>query len=257
MLKRELIETFGTIGVQARLRQVLATDPVLTIGQLERRVDLILKSARFRPNPAEWAALLGSVGFALTERQVGTSVGARVKSLEVFVCSSTRVATLTDWNLRQLAGLAAVRYGLGVRAEHWQLRALERTNTHMPIPDAMIRLVGDKPATATYRPPPLPVHALVALEWDSGSATRTELVEKIRSYAATATCQIWAAPTLKRAMTIHELLSHHLEPGHLATLAVDWRSGQAIDLMLPDRGTVLFTALSRVVPLDAPWGVLC
>jgi hypothetical protein len=253
-------------NLYSKIRRVLQTDPVITAQQLEHRNGLIAARVQNRPSAKDWFELLQKAEFACTERSVKTSVGARVSSVEQFICASKRVAALTDWNLRQLAGLAALRYGLGIPAEHWQLRALERTNLNdVAIPDAMIyesRANKPKARFDEYgkfqglRPiSPTSPEALVAVEWDSGSATRTELTQKIQSYRLIAAHQIWAVPTLARAETILDLLKRELPNRGLMVIAVDWRTGKLIRLMLPHRGTGLEQVLTRVMPVDATWRI--
>jgi hypothetical protein len=247
-----------------KLRRILQTDPVLPLKQLEARADLVFGSSTRKQSLEQWQRILELEGFALATRQTRLSVGARVSHLETFVCSSQRVSELTDWNLRQLAGLAALRYGLGIRPEHWQLRALERTNQHaQPIPDAMIHLARATNPVAMFSDSgkfqrmrttqPATARTVIGVEWDSGSATRTELKQKILSYQQIAECQIWAVPTIARAKTIMESLSQHLPVEVLMVIALDWRTGKLLAQMRPYRGTVLEQFLTRVIPIDAPW----
>ena len=250
----------------AKIRRILQTDPVITAQQLEHRIGLIPSRIQHRPNSKDWFELLQNAEFACVERSVKTSVGARVSSVEQFICASKRVAALTDWNLRQLAGLTALRDGLSIPAEHWQLRALERTNlSDVAIPDAMIyesRANKPKARFDEYgkfkglRPVIKASPAsLIAVEWDSGSATRTELTQKIQSYCLIAAHQIWAAPTVARAETILELLERELPNRGLMVVAVDWRTGKLLRLMLADRGNGLRQVLTRVMPVDASWKI--
>jgi hypothetical protein len=239
-----------------RLRRALQTDPVLTLEQLPQRTDL-----EFLGLSAETCfELVQILGFAHTTRTLKTSIGARVTSQSTFVCSSAKVARLTDWNLRQLAGLAATRHGLGIHADHWQLRALERTNqSDVPIPDALVHLFrATKPKLIITssglriqptRQVPTP-EMLIAIEWDSGSTKIQEIENRADRYADLADQQIWLSPTVARAETIAEALT---PIGGYASLAIDWRTGELLDLMLEDRDNPLVPALARVMNTDAPW----
>ena len=229
-----------------RLRQTLQTDPVLTVKMLGQRRDLWTPGSRTPDDDAIWAALERD-GFARTERVMTRSVGARVQTTQRFVCASKRVAELTSWNLRQLAGLAATRAGLGISPTAWKLRALERSNRPLAIPDAEVG-VQTRSANA--------FNHLIALEWDSGSATRSTLAQKITAYAAVAPGQLWLAPTIHRAVTLHESLSAVLPAGSFGVLTVDWCDGLVLAAMLPHRGSWLELSLARVMPVDAPWGAL-
>lgn len=252
--------------VLKKVRRILRTDPVITTHQLENRLDFNPPEREIKPTAADWLGLLDSEGFVCIEHLVKTSVGARVKTPEQFVCASKRVAELTDWNLRQLAGLAALRYGLGIRSDNWQLRALERTNqSNVPIPDAMIHLSratnpqvfqSDSYAFRGLRKvSKAKPSEVIAIEWDSGSATRTEMIGKIHSYAQVANYQIWVAPTTVRAKTITELLKDYLPIDASLVVAVDWRSADLLWLMLPHRGSSLEQFVSRVSNVDAPWSI--
>ena len=173
-------------ALYTKIRTILRTDPVITSHQLEHRQGLIPDRIQIRPYSQEWYRLLKDADFACTECLVKTSVYARGASFEQFICASEKVAGLTNWNLRQLAGLAALRYGLGIRPEHWQLRALERTNlSNFAIPDAIIyESRANKPKlkfdnngrfNGIRKVDPASPETIIAVEWDSGSATRTEL----------------------------------------------------------------------------------
>lgn len=252
--------------VLQKIRRILRTDPVLTVHQLEHRLDFSPIEWLIKPTARDWWDLLVKEGFACTELRLKISVGARVKTSEQFVCSSERISHFSDWNLRQLAGLAALRYGLGIRPDNWQLRALERTNqSNDPIPDAMIHLAratnpqiaqGDSVKIQGLRlTPKAKPEAVIAVEWDSGSATRDKISHKILNYSQVATSQIWAVPTQHRAETINQLLQASLSPAASMVVTVDWRTAKLIRLMLPYRGGDLDSILSRVVSIAAPWKV--
>jgi hypothetical protein len=233
---------------KARLRHALEYDLTLP-------VQLVINSTYFCPygcvNQPSLEAMIAQLerdGFAVATRFVNLTKGSRHKDALSFVCKSSKISQFAGWNLRQLSGCAAIRHGLNILPSNWNLRALERTN----IPDLAI------PDVVVHPPHLLPAAAFnqgIALEWDSGSATRSTLLEKAVSYAKVARCQLWATGSLERAATLLEILRRVLPSEQCGAFAVDWRVGGLLGYVLPHTSSLLSSSLERVMPNNTRWTI--
>ena len=241
-----------------QLRRILRTDPVLPIKHLEYRHDLTFNRERLRLSEREWIDLCHAAQIHIAMHNTTLTKGSRVVEQHFFACASSKTSKLTHWNMRQLSGMAGVRFSLGIHPDHWELTALNRTNTPKhAIPDAIIHL----------EPRPLLVGKIkrdwfsyfgyetdIAIEWDSGSAVRTHLESKVIAYAGISYYQLWVAPTMARANTLCDVCSTVLDPTRFGVLAVDWRTGKLYGQYLPPRGTNLSAVLEPTMrEVHQPW----
>lgn len=241
-----------------QLKRILRTDPVLPVNHLEHRYDLTPTRERLRLSERKWLDLCLEAQIHTAMHYTALSKGSRNPEKHFFVCASSKTAKLTHWNMRQLSGMAGVRFCLGIHPDHWELTALNRTNTpNQAIPDAIIHL---EPRTLEAGKVKRNWHNdfgylnNIAVEWDSGSAVRTYLELKVKAYTEIAYYQLWVAPTIGRAKTLCEICLDVLDHTRFGILAVDWRTGQCRGRYLPKQGTHLSAALEPTMKaVHQPW----
>jgi hypothetical protein len=245
----------------AQLKSILRTDPVLPIAHLRYRYDLRPTRERLRLVEEDWIDLCHEEQLYVAERDTTLSKGSRRVEKHFFLCASSKVARFTHWNMRQLSGLAGTRFSLGIHPDHWELMALNRTNTpDQPIPDAIIHRHGQKllpgypkrswsPFSFTYR-------SDIAVEWDSGSTVRQQLEQKFLSYTKVAQHQLWIAPTIDRANTLLSVGNQVLDDpcNHFGVMAVDWRTGLCQGASLPEQTSPFSNILEETMrEVHVPW----
>ncbi len=232
-----------------QLKIVLRTDPVLPINHLEHRRDLTVTRERLHLSEQEWLDLCLEAQIHTALRDTTLSKGSRIREKHFFACASSKTAQLTHWNMRQLSGMAGIRFSLGIHPDHWELTALRRTNTpNEPIPDAIIHLeprcLLDSKKTRSWHDAGFTYSEDIAVEWDSGSAVRTQLEAKVLAYKYVAYYQLWVAPTLARAITLQAICLKVLgDATRVGVMVVDWRTGICSAATLPKRGTRLSSIL--------------
>jgi hypothetical protein len=245
--------------IAGQLRKILRTDPVLPIKHLNFRRDLTPTRERLHLTEREWINLCLESQIHTAMHNTTFTKGSRTLESHYFACASSKTSKLTHWNMRQLSGMAGIRSSLGIHPDHWELMALRRTNVpNQAVPDAIIHL---KPRTLeagkqkrSWRNVGLTYFDDIAVEWDSGSATRSDLETKVEAYKEIACSQLWVAPTMARAKTLQDVCCRILEPFHVGILVVDWRTGQCTGAGLPKRGTQLSEILEPTMrEVHQPW----
>lgn len=255
----ELIPDYDFVVQQ--LKETLKTDPVLPFQQLEFRRDLTSSREQLKLSVQRWLDLCSEAGIACAGRNTTYTKGSRNAEYHFFVCASKKTANLVHWNMRQLSGMSGLRFALGIRPDHWELRALVRTNIpEVAIPDAIIHLTPrkllPKYPRRSWVNAGMPFFNDIAVEWDSGSAVRADLVTKICNYAQVAQYQLWVAATIKRAETLLEVCYEVLPDANkkIGVIALDWRTGQCLGHCLPARGTPFLDLLeSTMQEVQIPW----
>lgn len=224
------------------LEGVLAVDRALPLDAVRGRAREGSRGAVLARDLVALRRLFRRSRLRTTALPVALTVGSRHAAVTGFVCAGARVSGYRDSTLRQLAGLGAVRFGFGLSARAWQLTALRRTEVTEPIPDAGIGVYvrGSSVARTT-----------VAVEWDSGSATTTVLLEKVRAYRQVAPLQLWAVATVSRGDRIARCLEAVLGMEASGVVAVDWRDGRLLAVV--SMGAALRAALASAIPVGAPW----
>ncbi len=156
------------------LLDALATDHVLSVGQLARHHDLSEEEARS----------LGVRAFAVSLSKTQSS---NCYDLYRFVIRKGKRAPEDGGTVRHLTGAAEMRYLLGADHDSW-------------ISDAGKQRVKSKP-DATWTKP----EGVIAIEYDSGCYDPKRIADKLMSFKAGYTSQIWGTPSKDRVGTIKKL----------------------------------------------------
>ena len=170
------------------LSQDLETDRVLSSGQLKRYYGLSLIE-------------LENCNFKSVETFLAPSRGSLCYGQVTFVGLSSRLGRLEGNSLRHLAGIAEMRHVLGAPAGDWTSLAAARQQPRTP--DAFWETA----------------RGLLAIEYDVGSYSPTQIKEKAKSFKRYAG-QIWGTPSRQRVRH----LWHLLKPldRHCVVLFAEW-----------------------------------
>ncbi len=158
----------------SNLLDALATDHVLSVGQLERHHGVSESEAKN----------LGVRAFAvaLSKTQSSNSYD-RYR----FVIRKGKRAPEDGGTVRHLTGVAELRYLLGAPHDAW-------------LSDAGKQRVKSKPDAIWTTP-----GGVVAIEYDSGCYDPERIADKLLSFKAGYTSQIWGTPSKARVGTIKDL----------------------------------------------------
>ncbi len=172
----------------AYLKHDLATDRVLSSGQLKQYYSLSVNE-------------LKDTDLKFVEAFLSPSRGSIRYAQISFVGLSSSIGRLEGNSLRHLAGIAEMRRVLGALPEDWTSLAAARQQPRTP--DAFWE---------TER-------GLLAIEYDVGSYSPTQISEKAKSFKRYAG-QVWGAPSRQRVRH----LWHLLKPldSHCVVLYVAW-----------------------------------
>ena len=152
----------------------LATDHVLSVGQLRRHHGMSEKEARS----------LGVRAFAMSLSRTQSSNGYdRYR----FVARKGKRVPDDGGTVRHLTGAAELRYLLGAPHDAW-------------VSDAGKQRVKSKPDAIWTTP-----GGVVAIEYDSGCYDPKRIADKLLSFEAGYATQIWGTPSKDRIRTIKKL----------------------------------------------------
>ncbi|HEX7021327.1 MAG TPA: replication-relaxation family protein [Trueperaceae bacterium] len=149
-------------------------DRALSTGQVQRRYGL-----------AESA--LQASGLPLATAYLAPTRGSYRYRRVVFVVATRKLARLDPNSLRHLAGVAELRALLGVAGDAWRSAAAARYRPNTP--DAFWKSE----------------RGTIAIEYDVGSYSRTQILAKARTFLAYAS-QIWGSSSLARTRHLQHLL---------------------------------------------------
>ena len=156
------------------LLDALATDHVLSVGQLRRHHGLSEEEARS----------LGVRAFAVSLSKTQSS---NLYDLYRFVARKGKRVPDDGGTVRHLTGAAELRYLLGAPHDAW-------------VSDAGKQRVKSKPDAVWTKP-----GGVVAIEYDSGCYDPERIVNKLTSFEAGYASQIWGTPSKDRINTIKKL----------------------------------------------------
>ena len=156
------------------LLDALATDHVLSVGQLERHHGLSEAEAR--------GSGVRAFAVALSKTQ-----SSNVHNLYRFVARKGKRVPDNGGTVRHLTGAAELRYLLGAPHDAW-------------VSDAGKQRVKSKPDAVWTTP-----EGVVAIEYDSGCYDPERIVNKLLSFRAGYASQIWGTPSKDRIGTIKRL----------------------------------------------------
>ncbi len=159
------------------LMNALGTDQVLSVAQLKRHFDM---------SEAE-ACTLGARAFVVA---VSETQSSNRHDRHRFVVRKGKRAPEDGGTVRHLTGVAEMRYLLGAAHDIW-------------ISDAGKRHAKSKP-DATWTTP----EGVIAIEYDAGSYDPERIANKLMSFKASYTGQIWGSPSKARALHIKKLATN-------------------------------------------------
>lgn len=158
----------------SNLQDALATDHVLSVGQLRRHHGLSEEEAR----------RLGVRAFAVA---LGKTQSSNRHDLYRFVTRKGKRAPDDGGTVRHLTGAAELRHLLGAPHDAW-------------VSDAGGQRVKSKPDAVWTTPA-----GVIAIEYDSGCYDPERIVSKLMSFRAGYASQIWGTPSEDRIGTIKKL----------------------------------------------------
>lgn len=158
----------------SNLLDALATDHVLSVGQLRRHHGMSEEEARS----------LGVRAFAVSLSKTQSS---NLYDLYRFVARKGKRVPDDGGTVRHLTGAAELRYLLGAPHDAW-------------VSDAGKQRVKSKPDAVWTTP-----EGEVAIEYDSGCYDPERIVNKLTSFKAGYASQIWGTPSKDRIGTIKKL----------------------------------------------------
>ena len=171
-----------------QLTRDLETDQAVSEGQLKRHY-------------GHSVADLPPSDFTIAKVFLAPSQGSLDYQKVMFIGLSSKVRRLEGSSLRHLAGIAEMRRILKADTDHWTSLAAARRQPRMP--DALWETA----------------EGLVAVEYDVGSYSPTQIRDKARSFRRYVG-QVWGAPSQDRV----KHLGHHISnfENHYNTLFVLW-----------------------------------
>ena len=152
----------------------LATDQVLSLGQLERHFGMTEAQAQH----------LGVRVFVVSAKK---TKGSRQQTEYHFVVRKGKQPPGDGATLRHITGAAEMRYHLGAAHDAW-------------VSDAGKRWARNKP-DATWTTP----DGVVAIEYDAGAYDPKRILEKLNSFKSGYAGQIWGTPSKHRVGHIKDM----------------------------------------------------
>jgi len=156
------------------LLHALATDQVLSLGQLERHFNLSETDVR-------------RLGVRVFGVAVSKTKGSTRQANYQFVIRKGKQAPQDGATVRHLTGTAEMRHLLGAPHDVWVSDAGRRWAKHKP--------------DALWTTP----QGVVAIEYDAGSYDPTRIADKLMSFKAGYVGQIWGTPSRARAEHLRDL----------------------------------------------------
>ena len=168
----------------SRLLDVLATDHVLSVAQLERHLGVSEAEAR----------ALGARVFVVS---LSKTKGSTLHDHHRFVMPKGKQAPEGGGTVRHITGAAEMRFLLGAPHDAW-------------VSDAGKKRSKSKP-DATWTTP----EGVIAIEYDAGSYDPGKIEGKLMSFKTGYAAQIWGTPSRKRVGHIKDIAANIVPDLHV------------------------------------------
>lgn len=169
----------------------------MSLAALERDllVDRVISERHALEGYGVSAALAKRAGLGVLKRNIRLTYSARSEvavSLIVWP-EESRLRRSSGNTLRHLAGVTALRLFLGAAAEDWENEGGARLARHLP--------------DGYWRRPDVHAGAVWAIEYDAGSYSPPQLLEKGKAFMSAHGYQVWGVASAARIRTVEAALS--------------------------------------------------